>query len=55
MVQWPLCLALLAEKKIDLMPMITHRQPFSAEGVAKGFDIASRAAETGAVKVMFNF
>jgi hypothetical protein len=34
--------------------MITHRFPFSAAGVAQGFDTAARAAQTGAIKVMFD-
>lgn len=52
--QYPLCLSLLEDKIVDVLPMISHRLGFSEEDVAKGFDIAQRAAETKAVKVMFN-
>ena len=52
--QYPMCLSLLEDKMIDVTPMISHRLGFSAEELAKGFDIALRPAETKAVKVMFN-
>jgi threonine dehydrogenase-like Zn-dependent dehydrogenase len=51
---YPLCISLLASKRVDVAPMITHRYPFSASGVAEGFDTAARAAQTGAIKVMFD-
>ena len=52
--QYPLCLSLLGNKRIDVLPMITHRLGFSEEEVEKGFDIALRSPETKAIKVMFN-
>ena len=52
--QYPLCLSLLANKKVDVLPLITHRLGFSEEEVAKGFDTALRSVETKAIKVMFN-
>ena len=54
MLQYPLCLSLLANKKIDVLPLVTHRLGFSEEEVVKGFDTALRSAETKAIKVMFN-
>lgn len=53
-VQYPLCLSLLANKKIDVLPLVTHRLGFTEEEVVKGFDTALRSAETKAIKVMFN-
>lgn len=52
--QYPLCLSLLASKKVDVLPLVTHRLGFSEEEVVKGFDTALRSAETKAIKVMFN-
>lgn len=52
--QYPLCLSLLANKKIDVLPLVTHRLGFTEEEVVKGFDTALRSAETKAIKVMFN-
>ena len=54
LLQYPLCLSLLASGRVDVKPLITHRFPFSPEGVAEGFSAAHRADETGAVKVMFS-
>ena len=54
LLQYPLCMSLLADKLVDLKPLITHRLGFSEQEVAKGFDIAARSAETKAIKVMFN-
>ena len=54
MLQYPLCLSLLGNKSVDVLPMITHRLGFSEEEVEKGFDIALRSVETKAIKVMFN-
>ncbi|WIA20572.1 hypothetical protein OEZ85_004961 [Tetradesmus obliquus] len=51
---YPLCISLIASKRVHVAPMITHRFPFSAAGVAEGFDTAARAAQTGAIKVMFD-
>jgi hypothetical protein len=39
---------------VNVAPVITHRFTFSAAGVAQGFDTAARAAQTGAIKVMFD-
>ena len=44
----------MATQRVDVRPLITHRFGFSAEGVRQGFDTAMRAAETKAIKVMFN-
>ena len=52
-VQWPLCLSLLEDKEVDILPMVSHRFGFSGDEVAKGFDTALRAAETKSVKVVF--
>ncbi len=52
--QYPLCLKLMESKKVDVTPLITHRFGFTAGDVAAAFDTASRASETGAIKVMFN-
>lgn len=49
--QYPLCLSLLERKRVDVMPMITHRFGFSEAGVKDGFDTAARSAETKAIKV----
>ncbi|BDA45777.1 Sorbitol dehydrogenase [Coccomyxa sp. Obi] len=51
---YPLCLNLMASKKVDVMPLITHRFGFTPEDVAAAFDCAARSAETRAIKVMFN-
>ena len=52
--QYPLALNMLAAKKVDVLPLITHRFGFSPEDVAAAFDCAARSAETRAIKVMFN-
>ena len=52
--QYPLALQLMASGRVDVLPLITHRFGFSAEGVRRGFDTAARAAETKAIKVMFD-
>jgi L-iditol 2-dehydrogenase len=44
----------MATQRVDVQPLITHRFGFSAEEVRQGFDTAMRAAETKAIKVMFN-
>lgn len=53
--QYPTCLDLLEEKKIDCKPLITHRFGFSQDDVINGFDTAAAAGKTGAIKVMFNW
>lgn len=53
-VQYPLCLSLLEHKRVNVLPMITHRFGFSEGGIADGFDTAARSAQTKAIKVMFN-
>ena len=52
--QYPLCLKLMESKRVDVAPMITHRFGFSEKEVHAAFDCAARAAQTGAIKVMFN-
>jgi len=52
-VQYPLCLKLMESKRVDVSPMITHRFGFSENEVHAAFDCAARAAQTGAIKVMF--
>lgn len=52
--QYPLCLSLLEHKRVNVLPMITHRFGFSEGGIADGFDTAARSAQTKAIKVMFN-
>ena len=54
-VQYPTCLDLLEEKKIDCEPLITHRFGFSQDDIITGFDTAAAAGKTGAIKVMFNW
>ena len=54
-VQYPTCLDLLEEKKIDCEPLITHRFGFSQDEVITGFETAAAAGKTGAIKVMFNW
>ena len=53
--QFPLCISLLEEGKIQTEPLITHRLGFSEAEVLKGFQIASTSATTGAIKVMFSW
>ena len=52
--QYPLCLKLMESKRVDVSMMITHRFGFSENEVHAAFDCAARAAQTGAIKVMFN-
>ena len=51
--QFPLCLSLLEEGKIQTEPLITHRLGFSEAEILKGFQLAGDAAKSGAIKVMF--
>ena len=44
----------MASGRVDVLPLITHRFGFSAEEVRQGFDTAARAAQTKAIKVMFD-
>lgn len=53
--QYPICLDLLEEGKIDCEPLITHRFGFSEKDIVKGFETAAAAGKTGAIKVMFNW
>ena len=55
LVQYPTCLDLLEEKKIDCEPLITHRFGFSEKDIISGFETAAAAGKTGAIKVMFNW
>lgn len=54
-VQYPTCLDLLEEKKINCEPLITHRFGFSEKDIITGFETAAAAGRTGAIKVMFNW
>ena len=54
-VQYPTCLDLLEEKKINCEPLITHRFGFSEKDIITGFETAAAAGKTGAIKVMFNW
>jgi threonine dehydrogenase-like Zn-dependent dehydrogenase len=54
-VQYPTCLDLLEEKKINCEPLITHRFGFSEKDIINGFETAAAAGKTGAIKVMFNW
>ncbi|KAK9807644.1 hypothetical protein WJX72_005195 [[Myrmecia] bisecta] len=51
---YPMCLAMIESKHVDVKPLITHRFGFSESELLQGFDTAYRAAETKAIKVMFN-
>ena len=53
--QYPLCISLLAEGKIQTDPLITHRLGFSEAEILKGFEIATASATSGAIKVMFSW
>ena len=44
----------MESKRVDVAPMITHRFGFSENEVHAAFDCAARAAQTGAIKVMFS-
>ena len=52
--QYPMCLELVSEGKIDVGSMISHRFGFSAEEITAGFQCAADASGTKAVKVMFH-
>ena len=52
--QYPICLELVSEGKINVGSMITHRFGFSAEEIAAGFRCAADVGATKAVKVMFH-
>ncbi|KAK9845478.1 hypothetical protein WJX81_007500 [Elliptochloris bilobata] len=47
---YPLALQLMASKRVDVLPLITHRFGFSEADVRQGFDTAARAVETKAIK-----
>ena len=44
----------MESRRVDVLQMITHRFGFSEMEVHAAFDCAARAAQTGAIKVMFN-
>jgi L-iditol 2-dehydrogenase len=50
---FPLCLELMASKRIDVMPLITHRFGWSAAQLDAGFQTAINQEHTHAIKVMF--
>ncbi len=52
--QYPMCLELVSEAKIDVAAMISHRFGFSAAEITAGFKCAADASDTKAVKVMFH-
>ncbi len=52
---YPLCISLMASKRVDVRPLITHRFGWSAEGLQQGFHTALNHDKTGAIKVMFQF
>ena len=52
--QYPLCIELISEGKIDVKTMISHRYGFSPQEVDAGFECAASPAQTKAIKVMFN-
>ena len=47
---YPLCVSLLASKRLDIAPLITHRFGWSASQLLSGFEAA---ASGKAIKVMF--
>ena len=47
---YPLCIELMASKRIDVAPLITHRFGWSSAQLHAGFDAA---ASGKAIKVMF--
>ena len=47
---YPLCTSLMASKRVDVTPLITHRFGWSASQLHAGFDAA---ASGKAIKVMF--
>ncbi len=50
---FPLALSLLASKRIDVLPLITHRFGWTAAQLHAGFDAAKNADKQNAIKVMF--
>ena len=55
LMQWPMCLRLLEEGKIQTEPLITHRLGFSEQDILKGFELAADRVKSGAIKVMFSW
>ncbi|KAK9814757.1 hypothetical protein WJX72_011022 [[Myrmecia] bisecta] len=51
---YPICLHLMKSRRVDVLPLITHRFSFDEDSLAAAFDTAARAAETKSIKVMFN-
>jgi threonine dehydrogenase-like Zn-dependent dehydrogenase len=49
---YPRALSLLATKKIDVLPLISHHFPWTSGGLAAGFNAAGGGDPT-AIKVMF--
>lgn len=50
---YSLALSLLASKRVDVAPLVTHRFGWSPAALAAGFDAAVHSERTGAIKVMF--
>lgn len=51
---YPLCLHLLSSGKVNTETLITHRYPFTAEGLAEGFATALDHEKQQAIKVLFD-
>ncbi|GBG79680.1 hypothetical protein CBR_g29945 [Chara braunii] len=49
---YPLCLDLMASKRVDVKPLITHRFRFTKEDLVEAFETSARGDD--AIKVMFN-
>lgn len=47
---YPLCISLMSSKRVDVMPLVTHRFGWSASQLLEGFETA---ASGKAIKVMF--
>ena len=47
---YPLCISLMSSKRVDVLPLVTHRFGWSASQLLAGFEAA---ASGNAIKVMF--
>eukprot|EP00971_Amphidinium_carterae_P283325 5624858-Amphidinium_carterae.1 len=48
---YPKCIEMLAEKKVDVLPLITHRYSFTNESVLEAFETC-RTGRDGSIKCM---